>query len=376
MKHSWLSLGSLVVGLLLSRPGFAVDNEVRGAAVQALLARDGAQVKVDAAKAEADKARAGWLKLWEGWHEDLNATQKKLEAANPPPAPAIAALKDHAAAPQKADSEINAAALEMLSEALEVLKKKVDDAIAALKDTPEPKLDELSKAMEATKKEVDAEHAKLAPLENALAVAEAKRKSTADAFATTTGPSRYLAERLRAGRELRCVTAYCYGGVDGTKFGIEPVLDLPVGLVWSAGSGALTSYINSHTVNVEFNAGVRFWLGYDIMSVSIYFSRPLITGDDTIRVAGSSFEHSPDAVHRPFPSIGLGFAGDLVQLGISYDQLRNGGTASTRDPSYPANSVLSRSLTFSLGFSLFNLSKQALAKSQKDSSESKEGATK
>jgi hypothetical protein len=351
MKHSWLGVGCLAAGLLFARPGFCIDNEVRNAAVDALLARDAAQAKLDAAKKDADKARAGWLKLWEGW-------QKGLEEA---------ALKEAAAPPQKADDEINAAALEQLSKALDDLKAKVAKATPDATEESKGKLSEIEQAIDTTKKEVEEQHTRLASLENALTVAETKKKVTAEAFAKNTGPVRYLAERLRAGRQLRCITAYCYGGVDGTKFAIEPVLDLPVGLVWSAGNGALTSYVNSHTVNVEFNAGLRFWLGYDIMSVSLYFSKPLITGNDPIRVSGSSFEHSPDAIHRPFPSIGLGFAGDAVTLGISYDQLRNGATDNKRDPAYPANSVLSRSLTFSLGISLFNLSKQALAQSHDDS---------
>lgn len=188
---------------------------------------------------------------------------------------------------------------------------------------------------------------------------EAAKKALAD-YQDDTKPADFLSERLAGARRLRCMTAYCFGGHGGSKYAVEPVLDLPVGLVWAMGGGALPSYINSHTVNVEFNAGLRFWLGYDIMSVMVYFSRPLIVGDDPIHVSGSNYPFPPSAVHRPFPSFGIGLAGDVLLLGVSYDELRNGATDATRDMSYPANYVLSRSITFSLGFSLFNAAKNAV----------------
>jgi hypothetical protein len=362
-----LGFAVLALGLLVAPPAYCIDQEVRTAAVDALLARDAAKLKHDAAVAEATTARAAWLEAWAKWQTELAAQQTAFKAATPKPEEAIKALEDRPKPPEDSDAP-SSPDLRELSANLETLKTKVDAAQPA-EAPPGEKLKAISTAITDTKTKVDEQAAKLEKEEKALAAAEETYQKSRDAFDKGTGPSRYLAERLRAGRALRCLTAYCYGGVDGTKFGIEPVLDLPVGLVWSAGSGALTSYVNSHTVNVEFNAGLRFWVGYDIMSVSIYFSKPLITGSDSIRVAGSSFEHTPSAVHRPFPSLGLGFAGDVLLLGISYDQLRNGSTDGTRDRAYPANAVLSRSLTFSLGFSLFNISKNALAKS-KDSTDS------
>jgi len=166
-----------------------------------------------------------------------------------------------------------------------------------------------------------------------------------------------LAARLEEARKLRCKTALCFE--PSNAYAVEPVVDLPVSLVWAAGDGALATYYNSTPTSVEFNAGIRFWFAHDVVSVMVYVARPLLRDGDKIRIRGSRFEHGVSAVRRPFPSLGVGAFGDIVQLGVSYDELRNGSTASTRDPNYPAGAALSHAITFSLSLSPMNLARNA-----------------
>lgn len=171
-----------------------------------------------------------------------------------------------------------------------------------------------------------------------------------------------LQSQLAPWTQFRCKVALCWGG--DNRYAIEPVLDIPVNLIWAAGHSALTDYINSNVVNLEFNAGLRFWFAHDIASIAVFISRPVIKSNEPIRVDGSDFSHSPSAVHRSYPSLGLGFFGDVLLIGVAYDVLRNGASEENQDPNYPPNAVLSRSLTFSLGFSFLNMARNQVGKTE------------
>lgn len=175
-------------------------------------------------------------------------------------------------------------------------------------------------------------------------------------------PRTTLASRLIGTTSFRCKMALCWGGSSGRKFAFEPLLDLPVSLTWSMGDGALPGYINSHLVNLEFNAGLRFWFAHDAASIAVYVSEPIIKSSDPIRVDGSSFSHTAGAIHRSYPSLGFGFFGDSLLLGLSYDVLRNGAADENQDPNFPPNEVLSRSLTFSIGFSFLNMTRNQIGR--------------
>jgi hypothetical protein len=169
-----------------------------------------------------------------------------------------------------------------------------------------------------------------------------------------------LKQRLARVLDVRCLTAICWGGPDGRRYGVEPLIDLPVGIVWSVGRGSLSSYINSSAMSVEFNAGLRLWVANDLFSVSAYFAKPVARPGDSIRLRGSQKSHSVDAIHRPYPSVGFGFFGDILHLGIAYDVLVN-RSDERGDPSYPPNEVLSRSISFTLGVSTFTTARNAIA---------------
>lgn len=218
----------------------------------------------------------------------------------------------------------------------------------------------LRTALETMKTEAEAKHAEEA---KNRATAEDEYREALGKLADTTEKSKSLPAALMGATTFRCKMALCWGG-KGAKYAIEPVLDLPFSLTWSMGDGALPGYINSHVVNLEFNAGLRFWFAYDIASVAVFVSEPVIKSGDPILVDGSSFAHGSGSIHRSFPSVGFGFFGDALLLGVSYDVLRNGAADQNQDRNFPPNEVLSRSLTFSLGFSFLNLTRNQIGKAK------------
>lgn len=252
--------------------------------------------------------------------------------------------------------------------------KSVKDSLveAGLSDEVGPLTQESAKgaaeSLEARRKEVESTKKQE---EEALKDAQSKEKEAEKSYneaklaaSKASAPVRTLSERLQGARKFRCKMAYCWGGLDGTKMAIEPVLDLPVGLVWAVGQGALPAYINSNNFSAEFNLGLRWWFAYDKVSLMVYISQPITSSGEKIRIEGSTFEHSKESIHRSYPSVGLGIFGDSLILGFSYDVLRNGSSASSQDPNYPPNEVLSRAATFTLAISPFNMSKNALGATQ------------
>lgn len=226
--------------------------------------------------------------------------------------------------------------------------------------TPIGQLDEILEKVTKRHQQLASNDDQLKELNKALTKAEQEFKTALERFQAENGPAKTLPARIWPSRKLRCMTAYCFGGIDHTKYGIEPVLDLPFAITWSAAGGALGSYVNSHALNVEFNAGLRYWFAYDTASIMVYISRPVIQSTDPIQIPGSTFQHNPSAIRRPYPSLGIGLFGDLLLFGVSLDELRNGTAEQTKDPKYPAGDVLSRSLTVSIGLSFFNAARNAV----------------
>ena len=192
-------------------------------------------------------------------------------------------------------------------------------------------------------------------LRNMIKAYEARRRQVRDYLATMQqerSSSSGLVERLGSARRARCYTAYCFGGRDGAKYALEPMLDLPIGTSFALGDGSLSAFTNSLDISIQFSAGLRFWFLYDLASVSIMFAKPVYSGRDTVRLKNSSFEHPTSSIRRIGPSIALGFFGDVLFLGGGYDVLTN-GPGTSGDPNYGPNDVLSRTVTVTLGLAPF-----------------------
>jgi hypothetical protein len=159
-------------------------------------------------------------------------------------------------------------------------------------------------------------------------------------------PVNRLADRLSGVRRARCATAYCWGGSDGRKYAIEPTVDLPIGMYWAAGGGSLASYVNANNIKIHATAGLRYWFAYDAMSVGILLAQPELTeSQTTIDYRDKTLATSQ--MRRPYPTLVVGFWGDIIQLSVSYDELRNAARSSGNYiQDYSANAVLARAVTF------------------------------
>jgi hypothetical protein len=160
-------------------------------------------------------------------------------------------------------------------------------------------------------------------------------------------------------RKARCATAICFG--ESYKFALEPLIELPIGKSFTSnGLGALANFENSHDVSATFTAGARFWVFYDLISFSLYLSKPVFSQAGTLRVAGSAFEYSADNVRRPYPGFAIGLLADVVWIGFDIDELRNGDTDATHDPRFPRNAVVSRAPVFTIALAPVTLARNAL----------------
>jgi hypothetical protein len=194
--------------------------------------------------------------------------------------------------------------------------------------------------------------------------------STAERNAADTQVSR-LPARLAGVRRARCATAYCWGGDDGREKAIEPILDLPVGMYWGVGGSALADYVNANNIKIQFNAGLRYWFSYDVMSVGILLAQPDLTGTtSTISFRGKSLANSQ--MRRPYPTLVIGFAGDILQLSISYDELRN-ASSSSQDflPEFRPNQTLSRAVVFGIAITPLTAARNGIGASGSQAQEVK-----
>ncbi|MBN2529133.1 MAG: hypothetical protein JXR76_22275 [Deltaproteobacteria bacterium] len=163
-------------------------------------------------------------------------------------------------------------------------------------------------------------------------------------------------------REARCKTAICGGGTDDTWFAVEPLLDIPMGLTFALpnykrgqwNTGPLTDYVNNHDFSISFVAGLRFWFWYDIVSFSIYFSKPVLEREKAIHIKGSDYPHSAANVRRPYPGFAIGLLGDTLWIGFDINELRNGDQTTNMDPNFRPNQVLSRVWTITIGIAPAN----------------------
>jgi hypothetical protein len=175
-----------------------------------------------------------------------------------------------------------------------------------------------------------------------------------------SAPASKIAVRLASARQVRCRTAYCWGGHDGTEAAFEPLLDIPIGVSFALlEGGALASFANSNDLSLQFTAGLRFWFWNDIASIAIYVAKPVYLADSKVKVTGSDFEHPTTAIRRLGPSLGLGLFGDILFLRAGFDQLRNGATPGSADPRYPPNKVLSQAITVTIGIAPFTAARNA-----------------
>lgn len=144
----------------------------------------------------------------------------------------------------------------------------------------------------------------------------------------------------------RCKAAICFG--ERMQVGIEPLVELPVGKSFSANRGPLADYVNNHDIKIDLAAGVRVWAFRDMVSLSIYLSKPL--SDRSVRLPGSAFDYPPSALRRPYPGLALGLLYDTIWLGLDRDELRNTDSTSgvAHDPAYPPNGIIGASWTLTL----------------------------
>lgn len=149
-------------------------------------------------------------------------------------------------------------------------------------------------------------------------------------------------------RKARCATALCWG--PSNRWAFEPLAELPISKTFAFPGSGVGRFINGNGVNVRLDAGFRFWFAWDWASVAVYLSSPNFAGSkETIRISGSSFEYPVSLVRRPLPGLALGLFGDMLWVGLDYNQLRNGSTDdATRDPKYPANEVVSHAFSISI----------------------------
>jgi hypothetical protein len=178
----------------------------------------------------------------------------------------------------------------------------------------------------------------------------------------SAGGGKTFANFFGNARAARCRTAICGFGADDTWFAVEPLGEIPVGktFVFPGVDSGLADFVQNHDVSVTLAAGLRFWFFYDWVSLSVYLSSPLYDGDATIRLRGSDFEHSPARLKRPYPGVGLGLIGDLLWIGVDYNELRNGDTDASRDPDFARNAVISRAWTISFGLAPITLARSGL----------------
>jgi hypothetical protein len=165
-----------------------------------------------------------------------------------------------------------------------------------------------------------------------------------DALTTATGWN--LVDKLLT---ARCATAICFdNGQARNWLGIEPLVELPVGMGFALGSSSLADYVNNHDLHVDLAAGARVWLFRDVVSLSVYISKPLT--DASVRLRGSDFVYPGSAVRRPFPGIALGLFFDSIWIGFDRNELRNGGgkDSSALNPDFPPNTIASAAWTVTL----------------------------
>lgn len=147
----------------------------------------------------------------------------------------------------------------------------------------------------------------------------------------------------------RCQTAFCFD-LPGRKYwlGVEPLVELPIGKSFALSDSSLTDYVNNHDLRVDLAAGVRVWLFRDVVSLSLYISKPLT--DARVRLKGSRFVYPASSVRRPYPGVALGLLFDSIWVGFDRDELRNGDgqDGTSINPDFPPNEAISSTWTLTV----------------------------
>ena len=133
----------------------------------------------------------------------------------------------------------------------------------------------------------------------------------------------------------------------------------------------MAHYINASNIKIQFNAGLRYWFAYDVMSVGILLAQP----DLTETSGGIDFRNRvlpTSQVRRPYPTFVVGVWGDILQLSVSYDELRNAPASSANHvPEFAPNTVLSRALTFGVAISPITAARNGIGSSLSSKEETK-----
>lgn len=129
---------------------------------------------------------------------------------------------------------------------------------------------------------------------------------------------------------------------------IEPLAELPVGAMMAVPNSALAKFINGNDISVTFTAGVRFWLLWDWFSLDIHLSKPLYPSDKTIRLSSTGAEYDASSVRRVVPGLGIGLVGDVLWLGVDYDQLRHRPVVDGALDPFKPNDVITGAVVFTV----------------------------
>lgn len=338
------------------------DAELERAIAAAKQARPTLADRIQAKKEARDEAAARLTAI------DLEIAQARAAAAESaarPVQPRRAAAPEPAAEPSLAPllkrRQDGLLALETLARELKGLERELADvdrrratAEAEIADNARER-GELEESGEATSRELDEVIAaarlrgttRLGRLHLNRQLNRCKRgRANARIEAQIDAETRTFRSVMKGARASRCATALCWG--PSNKFAFEPLAELPIGKSFAFPNSGLARYVNSNDIQVSFNAGVRFWMAWDWVSLSVYLSKPILHQGEAIHVSGSNTEFSTSQVRRPYPGVAIGLFGDILWLAFDYDQLRNGNAGVQRAPEYRPNEIVSHAYTFTI----------------------------
>lgn len=314
------------------------------------------------AKAEAEKISL--LAQRELGQQALKAAQDRADALRPAEAPAPPAAKRAASETAEKAAEAAKAAQESVRQAkkelaaVEAALRGLDRTIASARDkllANKQRIRELTEDIEKKRDAIDPEirrvRGKHVPLGKRMHINRQfvrceRGLRNARIEAQIEAETRTFRGAMRGARAGRCATALCWG--PSYKFAFEPLAELPIGKTFGFPNSGLARYVNSNDIQVSFNAGIRFWMAWDWVSVSVYLSKPILHQSEAIHVSGSNTEFSTSQVRRPYPGVGIGLFGDLLWLSFDYDTLRNGNSGAQRAPEFRPNEVVSHAYTFTV----------------------------
>lgn len=408
MKAALVHSTSLLFGILILAPITQADP-VRDLAVVRQVQVDAAEEQLDDKKASTKKAKDDVAAAWKKLAERTGPDYAKLETARlaEPATPRASEVtfvcaelppdecKQRLEASKKSGNDLAKLLEENKLAEVEAARGKLtkpteamgiaDGALLRLCGLPNDLQTapatpaSVSAWFDACTKGLDTEVAKIKAAEEALPKAEAEQAKAQKLFdertaalksvlsleitSSTPAAGSKLRDRLSGVRRVRCYTAYCWGGYDGMQYGIEPIIDLPIGISWAVGNGALANYINANRLDVTVSAGIRYWFAYDVASVGLLIARPSLSSSTKIHLEHSDKTFTDASISRPFPTVVLGLWGDIFAITASYDQLRNTDGTGPVDPNFLPNEVLSRAIVFGVSINTLTAARNAIGAS-------------